>query len=503
VGPSALLVEADASHLGLKHVTLHRGMTTKEATPIRVAVVGSGLAGLATAYFLTRNTRGVDVTLFERHAALGMDAESVTVEHEGEHQRIDVPMRAFSAAYYPNLVVLYKHLRIGFDPQSFSFSFAHKTDDAHGGPVPDFLYRGRRNKGPRCIRRGSMARPLFWVSTVWSYLVMVILAWLYTVCGYTPHRRTFGEWCDSIWMAQSFVDELLYPMFSSIMTADMAAVRAMPTREVLEYVAHTFLYRHYRVRGGVSQVVHALTDHLPADRVRVGATITDVFPVDTHRIGLRYKASDGSQAEAVYDHLIFGSQTTQTAIMLQWYHDHTQPSSRAIFCAQQLAQLRALHYKKSTVVCHTDTGILPPDEADWRDLNFVTPACKGAHDAYTMATHVIHRSPAQVVMQTTNPLPQLFPAADKTIRQSTFDRFVLTLEGRQAREHFFQRRGKRRTLGPLQGSPDGGGGGVWFTGSWSYGVPLLEGCVTSARLVAERILQQHDLDASHIASILD
>ena len=120
-----------------------------------------------------------------------------------------------------------------------------------------------------------------------------------------------------------------------------------------------------------------------------------------------------------------------------------------------------------------------------------------------MATHVIHRSPAQVVMQTTNPLPQLFPAADKTIRQSTFDRFVLTLEGRQAREHFFQRRGKRRALGPLQGSPDGGGGGVWFTGSWSYGVPLLEGCVTSARLVAERILQQHDLDASHIASILD
>ena len=65
MGPSALLVEADASHLGLKHVTLRRGMTTKEATPIRVAVVGSGLAGLAIAYFLTRNTRGVDVTQYE------------------------------------------------------------------------------------------------------------------------------------------------------------------------------------------------------------------------------------------------------------------------------------------------------------------------------------------------------------------------------------------------------------------------------------------------------
>ena len=82
-------------------------MTTKEATPIRVAVVGSGLAGLATAYFLTQSTRDVDVTLYERHATLGMDAESVTVEHEGQHQRVDVPMRAFSAAYYP---VSYTHL---------------------------------------------------------------------------------------------------------------------------------------------------------------------------------------------------------------------------------------------------------------------------------------------------------------------------------------------------------------------------------------------------------
>lgn len=478
-------------------------MTTEAATPIRIAVVGSGLAGLATAYFLTHNMRGVDVTLYERHASLGMDAESVTVEHEGQRQRIDVPMRAFSVAYYPNLVALYKHLRIEFDPQSFSFSFAHKTDDARSGPVPDFLYRGRRNKGPRCTRRGSMARPLFWVTTIWSYIVIVLLAWFHTACGYTSHRRTLGEWCDSIWIAQSFVDELLYPMLSSIMTADFTAVRAMPAREVLEYVAHTFLYRHYRVRGGVSRVVHALTDHLPADRVRVGATITDVFPVDAHRIGVQYMASDGSKDEAVYDHLVFASQATQTAMMLQWYHDHMQPSTRALFCAQQLAQLRLLCYKKSTVVCHTDTNLLPPDEADWRDLNFVTPTFMEEQDTYTMATHVVHRSPSQVVMQTTNPLSHLFPATDKTISQSTFDRFVLSLEGRQAREHFFQKHGTRQTLGSLQGSPDGGGGGIWFTGSWSYGLPLLEGCVTSARQVAERILQQHDLDISHIASILD
>lgn len=67
---------------------------------VRVAVVGSGLAGLATAYLLQVNTETkgqiLDVHLFERNASIGMDSESVTVPNEGQQKRVDVPMRAFS-----------------------------------------------------------------------------------------------------------------------------------------------------------------------------------------------------------------------------------------------------------------------------------------------------------------------------------------------------------------------------------------------------------------------
>lgn len=501
--------------------------------PLRVAVVGSGLAGLTAAYFLVsqhdpEHTRKIHVTLYERSPMLGMDSESVTVEHHGQTQRIDVPMRAFSASYYPNLVKLYKHLKVPFAPASFSFSYARAStmpSDRIQGPVPDFLYSGLHNRGKKFTRRGVLAHPLFLFKMLWSYVVIVFLAWYHTVLGHTRslshplQNRTFGQWCDAVWIFRSFADELLFPMFCSIITADLNAVRCMPAAEVLDYVAHTFLYDHYRVKGGVSQVVRALTAHIPSENIHLGTTITDVFPfesVERHRIGLRFTKPGGSVSENVHDHIIFASQATQTANMLQWYLNHLtllpktpDLDKRSTRCAEQLAQLRCLRYEKSTVVCHTDTAILPPESGDWRDLNFVTPARSEMTSAsYTMATHVIWRTPDKVVMQTTNPLECLFPAQSKWISKSTFDRFVLDFDGRQARQHFFQTSGTRHgqpkhVLGPLQGPPPAmQGGGVFVSGSWSYGVPLLEGCVTSGRLVAERILKDQGLDTTHITNLL-
>jgi len=77
--------------------------------PLRVAIVGSGLAGLATAYFLqprderTRNM--IHIELFERNRVLGMDSESVTVQQDGQPRRIDVPMRAFSKGTMIDLIL--------------------------------------------------------------------------------------------------------------------------------------------------------------------------------------------------------------------------------------------------------------------------------------------------------------------------------------------------------------------------------------------------------------
>ncbi|CAO3573566.1 unnamed protein product [Mortierella alpina] len=126
---------------------------------LRVAVVGSGLAGLTVAHLLSslhgedgHGDQGIEVELFEKAHKLGMDAASLSVtcpcqkcalasgrgngdpNHEHVEGRMDVPMRSFFPEYYPNLVRLYRSIGVQFhdadntlacfdvtfDPESFS-----------------------------------------------------------------------------------------------------------------------------------------------------------------------------------------------------------------------------------------------------------------------------------------------------------------------------------------------------------------------------------------------
>jgi predicted NAD/FAD-binding protein len=81
----------------------------------KVAVVGSGVAGLSTAYLLSREHT---VTIFEREAAVGMDAHSL----DAHGARMDIPLRVFSESYYPNLCSIYKHLGVKYRHADYSFS---------------------------------------------------------------------------------------------------------------------------------------------------------------------------------------------------------------------------------------------------------------------------------------------------------------------------------------------------------------------------------------------
>lgn len=112
----------------------------------RVAIIGTGLAGLTTAYLLHQDKqKRYEVTLFEQVLTLSLthkiwemlltsnlrppnslDAASVTLKNEatGALERIDIPPRSFCRGYYANLCRMYDHLGVPFQRIQLIWVFA-------------------------------------------------------------------------------------------------------------------------------------------------------------------------------------------------------------------------------------------------------------------------------------------------------------------------------------------------------------------------------------------
>ena len=85
----------------------------------RIAVVGSGIAGLSAAWLLSRRHA---VTLFEANDSLGGHTNTVDVTLDGVTHPVDTGFVVFNDRTYPNLVALFRHLGVRDAASDMSFS---------------------------------------------------------------------------------------------------------------------------------------------------------------------------------------------------------------------------------------------------------------------------------------------------------------------------------------------------------------------------------------------
>lgn len=88
----------------------------------RVAIVGSGISGLASAYFLSPQ---FDVTVFEKNDYVGGHTNTATVDEEGTALAIDTGFMVYNESTYPNLSRFFRELGVRSKPTDMSFSVQH------------------------------------------------------------------------------------------------------------------------------------------------------------------------------------------------------------------------------------------------------------------------------------------------------------------------------------------------------------------------------------------
>jgi uncharacterized protein len=316
----------------------------------RIAVVGSGIAGLACAWLVSRNDR---VTLFEAGRYFGGHTNTVDVELDGSTFGVDTGFLVFNERTYPNLCALFSLLDVPVARSDMSFSVSMRS--------PDLEWSGS-DLGTVFAQRRNLLRPAMWRMLA-DILRFNRAATAMANDGSAP-EMSLGKYLDASGYSRAFRDWYLLPM--------AAAIWSCPTRAMLAYPLATFVrfcHNHglvqvfdrpqwMTVRGGAREYVRRM---LPAIAdARLNAPVEHVTR-DEAGVWLR---ANGAQER--FDEVVFACHADQTLAILG--QDAT-PDERRL--------LGALRYQRNRAVLHTDTALLPRRRAVWSAWNYLSDAGAG------------------------------------------------------------------------------------------------------------------------------
>lgn len=315
----------------------------------RVAVVGSGISGLASAWLLSHR---FPVTLFESAPYLGGHTHTVDVSLDGCRFPVDTGFLVFNDRTYPNLCALFEH--VGVDSVASDMSFSVRLDDENiewAGTSLSTVFSQRRN----------LVNPGFW-SMLQDILRFNREGTLRATRG-GRNDETLGEFMARGRYGRPFRDWYLLPMSAAIWSCPAATMLDYPVQPFLRFCHNHGLLQisgrpQWRtVSGGGRQYVEKLAAAL--DDVRLG---TPVRRVTRHDRWVEIATDQGTES---FDAVVMASHADQSLALLGDAGD----AEREL--------LGAFRYQKNVACLHTDASFLPRSREAWSAWNYLSSAAPG------------------------------------------------------------------------------------------------------------------------------
>ncbi|MEP2990231.1 MAG: FAD-dependent oxidoreductase [Parasphingorhabdus sp.] len=412
----------------------------------RLAVIGTGLAGLTSAY-LTKSK--FDVTVYESQSRAGMGAYVVDYVSNGIQSRIDIPLRIFSPGYYQNLTALYDHIGVEMLTSDHAGAFADENGDM-------VLHYGNGDLGP--VQFSYLKGRSLFSGTAWK---IALQSRRFFARAERDMERpqslaaiSFGQYLEQAGAGAEFANTVLLPMLSVTCTCDYRSVKDYPADIMLEYLTcgvHKL---------GITSAAKGVDDIVPRllhdAKLLTNATVSRISKAGP---GLIVETEGGR--EETYQHVIIATQAQQAAAMLSGFDDRKEKLSK-------------VPVESSTMSVHTDQDLLPRSKIDLSPVTYHVPDRSDRAEVSVDLTKAIARLSGQKsVFQTWNPMRKIAP--NRELARVNFTRPTVTLESRMA-------------VAALRDQNQQPNNRLWFCGSYmTEKIPLLEAAVDSAIAVAEEL----------------
>ncbi len=312
---------------------------------MRIAVVGSGIAGLASAWLLSKQH---DVVLFEANDYLGGHTHTHDIELHGRRYAVDTGFIVHNPEHYPLLNALFAELGVESQPTTMSFSVRNEASGLE--------YNATDLDGLFCQRR-NLVSPRFWGMLRDLFRFYRNAPALLAMPGEGP---TLGDYLAEGRYGAMFRDEHLVPMASALWSSPSAKILAFPAKYLAQFMAnHQMLQIADRpqwrvVRGGSSTYVRALRS-----RWRVQERLnTPVRKVLRSQDGVTVFADASVER---FDRIVLACHSDQALRLLGDASD----AERSI--------LGDMPYQSNDTVLHTDASLLPRRRKAWAAWNAAIP----------------------------------------------------------------------------------------------------------------------------------
>ncbi|ESK38677.1 hypothetical protein P256_01494 [Acinetobacter nectaris CIP 110549] len=409
-----------------------------------IAVIGSGMAGLATARIL--KDAGHNITVFEALPGRGMDSH--TIEFDGG--MIDVPLRVMNPYLWKNTLSLATHLGIDTFPvrtyMSCSWLFEEKTETwltTSRAPIGNFPIinnrKGLQQYGVRLVKG-----------------MLQLKSAIYRFFKSKHQDITLTEFINKNEIEEVFWHGAVMPVLYTICTCNPETIGEWPAKPLLVFLQQlTNGDQLLRLKGGTPAFVNKLIEGVD---IQSGSAVTKV-----ELQGEKVYVENEAGFKQLFDRTIVATPTNK----LEDFLDKDQ-------FAEDIELLKQFKFEEGDLVIHTDSSVMPPRRKDWSVLSYMMDR-KFTKQQFTVWMNAVEPTLVgkEAVFQTWRPVTPIDPK--KVVSTVKLSRAVVNWQTVELNNEL-QRRQKAVDRK------------VYFCGSWSCdGLPILESAVTSAMQIAKNL----------------